>query len=453
MFWNDSNFWCVRGSITRNVIVLVLWTVCTQTIPIRMLMCPWLFMLTCMFTYMQMYMYMCVHVFLCVSCLCMYVDTLVSTWKMLKQAWEGLRLLISLFSFLLSLCVPLSLSLSPCGVVSVMWSGVLWFGVCGCGCGGEERRGEGERLIKPSRSWFRQSFPQAARWPNVLFAVSVDRTPTHNTLLCSTVCSQARNASQVLGSRFKNCNIFMRLKRVCHLVCTCYPCLSLIHPPFPKSTLSSSSTLLSTTRPAHALHSGQHGHLQEHQYIINFQSTSSAIKNHSGVRTCRVAETRAQQLPQVFEPTELAALSRTEAHSGDPCQMFKKNLEKKITEEVKEFGDIGTSGLPCFEISETVQLPIADAFRRFCGMHCRFWSRRWRVTKDADLTTVCPESFGETRCNGRAGDRGKCTIYSSRTKGRIEVSFMWRSESFGETQCIVFIWAGKHDQESCVQKR
>ena len=26
----------------------------------------------------------------------------------------------------------------------------------------------------------------------------------------------------------------------------------------------------------------------------------------------------------------------------------------------------------------------------------RFWSRRWRVTKDADFTTVCPESFCET---------------------------------------------------------
>ena len=38
------------------------------------------------------------------------------------------------------------------------------------------------------------------------------------------------------------------------------------------------------------------------QHIINLsrlsQSTSSAIKNHSGVKTCRVAETRARQLAQ-----------------------------------------------------------------------------------------------------------------------------------------------------------
>ena len=27
------------------------------------------------------------------------------------------------------------------------------------------------------------------------------------------------------------------------------------------------------------------------------------------------------------------------------------------------------------------------------------------MTKDADFTTVCPESFGETRCNGHVGER------------------------------------------------
>ena len=35
-------FWCVRGSITCNetVDVHVLWPVCTDTIPFRMLLCP-----------------------------------------------------------------------------------------------------------------------------------------------------------------------------------------------------------------------------------------------------------------------------------------------------------------------------------------------------------------------------------------------------------------------------
>ena len=42
-----------------------------------------------------------------------------------------------------------------------------------------------------------------------------------------------------------------------------------------------------------------------------------------------------------------------------------------ITEEVEEFGEIGTAGVPDSEISETSSLPIADAFRRFRGKHCR----------------------------------------------------------------------------------
>ena len=47
---------------------------------------------------------------------------------------------------------------------------------------------------------------------------SADMTSTHNTHLCSTVCSQARNAHHALGSRptrLQNCIvIFVRLKRV-----------------------------------------------------------------------------------------------------------------------------------------------------------------------------------------------------------------------------------------------
>ena len=75
----------------------------------------------------------------------------------------------------------------------------------------------------------------------------VDRTPTHNTHLCSTVCSQARNAHHALGSGHTGCSvIFVRLKRIRHLV------LHISHPwfsqlPFTTSTSSSSFTLPSTT--------------------------------------------------------------------------------------------------------------------------------------------------------------------------------------------------------------
>ena len=53
-------------------------------------------------------------------------------------------------------------------------------------------------------------------WKNSRKATGrVDRTPTHKTHLCSTVCSQARNAHHALGSSHTDCSvIFVRLKRV-----------------------------------------------------------------------------------------------------------------------------------------------------------------------------------------------------------------------------------------------
>ena len=88
---------------------------------------------------------------------------------------------------------------------------------------------------------------------------------THNNHLCSTGCSQARNAPHVLGSSHTDCSvIFVRLKRVCHLVRTCLTlcCCSLTCRT--TSTSSSSFTLLSTTTPEHALQSRQHDLIQEY---------------------------------------------------------------------------------------------------------------------------------------------------------------------------------------------
>ena len=72
------------------------------------------------------------------------------------------------------------------------------------------------------------------------------------------------------------------------------------------------------------------------QYITHIsklpQSTSCAIKNNSGAKTCRVAETRAPQLSQ---------------KNGE------EDHQAPITEEAKEFGEIGTVGLPVSKISET----------------------------------------------------------------------------------------------------
>ena len=63
-----------------------------------------------------------------------------------------------------------------------------------------------------------------------------------------------------------------------------------------------------------------------------------------------------------------------------------------------EFGEIETHGLPDYQSNDSkisgVLLSIAHALWRFRRKHCRFWSRRWRVTKDANFTPVCPDSLG-----------------------------------------------------------
>ena len=80
--------------------------------------------------------------------------------------------------------------------------------------------------------------------------------------------------------------------------------------------------------------------------------------------------------PTGCEPKDLATVSRIEAYSGDPYQSYdvqekvgEEDHRAPITEEVEEFREIGTAGLPDSKISENVPLPIADAFRRFRGKH------------------------------------------------------------------------------------
>ena len=62
----------------------------------------------------------------------------------------------------------------------------------------------------------------------------------------------------------------------------------------------------------------------------------------------------------MYEPIELATVSRIEDHSGDPYQSYhvqekygEEDHRAPITEEVKEFGEIGTAGLPDSELPET----------------------------------------------------------------------------------------------------
>ena len=86
-------------------------------------------------------------------------------------------------------------------------------------------------------------------------------------------------------------------------------------------------------------------------YILNIskvtRSTSYAIKSHSGVKNCRVAETRAQQLPQVMSPKNLrpSRWSKIILEIHINYMMYRKKLGEDdhqvcIVEEVEEFGKI-----------------------------------------------------------------------------------------------------------------
>ena len=137
--------------------------------------------------------------------------------------------------------------------------------------------------------------------------------------------------------------------------------LLLSHLPCTTSTSSSSFTLPSTTTPGHAPQSGQHDLLQEHQCIINLfknsQSKSNATENWrenqpSGGNPRKTFSTG-------FEPKELATVSRI-SRITDPYQLY--DVQEKvgeydhrapITEQLEEFGETGTAGVPDLKIPET----------------------------------------------------------------------------------------------------
>ena len=130
------------------------------------------------------------------------------------------------------------------------------------------------------------------------------RTPTHNTHLCSTVCSQARNAHTTRLAQELHCH---RCAPEKNLVIWCVPCpiLGCLACLSPRALhLPHSLFLLRHKNTQHNRYNSENT-----QYITHIsklpQSTSCAIKNHSGVKTCTVAETRAPQLPQVMSPKNL----------------------------------------------------------------------------------------------------------------------------------------------------
>ena len=144
-------------------------------------------------------------------------------------------------------------------------------------------------------------------------------------------------------------------------------------------------------------------------------STSYAIKNLSGVKNCRVAEPPRTTTPTGYEPQRTWSKIILEIHTN--CMVYRKIWRRWSPSSYRwRSGGI-------WKDRPAVRHPIADAIWQLSGKHCRFWSWRWRVTKNADFTSVLSTSNGDPRCNGNSGGRetGKWT----------NVSFIKRSESFG----------------------
>ena len=91
----------------------------------------------------------------------------------------------------------------------------------------------------------------------------------------------------------------------------------------------------------------------------------------------------AQQLPQVMSPKNLI-----EDYSGDPYQLY--GVQKKIWRRWSPSSYRWRSG-GSWKDRPAVRHPIADAIWQLSGKHCRFWSWRWRVTKNADFTRIRAE--------------------------------------------------------------
>ena len=99
---------------------------------------------------------------------------------------------------------------------------------------------------------------------------------------------------------------------------------------------------------------------------------------------------------------------------------------EKLENKIKEFGQIQAQ---CLLDHEMAEMSLVEKISYLQSQVHFDESMESIADSDLDFTTVCPKSFWETRCNGRSGERGKCT----------NVSFIRRLESFRETGCIVFI--------------
>ena len=249
----------------------------------------------------------------------------------------------------------------------------------------------------------------------------VERTHTHKTHSFGTVCSQARNAHTTRLAQELHYHLCAPEKS---LIIWCVSCL------FHGCSL--------TRLPPWALPLNL-PHNENTQYIPHIskfpQSTSCAIKNHSGVKACRVAENRARQLPQVMSPKS-SRLSQGSKHILEihiNSMMYRRKLEKKITELLspKKWRNLEWLGRLAYRILKNQRRPTSNR-RRIFDDSAEITADFDLEDGDDDFTTVCPESFRESRCDGHAGE--KVSEQNTRAVRKFEVSFIRRTENLWETQ-------------------
>ena len=246
-------------------------------------------------------------------------------------------------------------------------------------------------------------------------------------------------------------------------------------------------------------------HNENTQYIPHIskitQSISNAIKNHSGVKTCRMDGNPRITTPTGYELKELATVSRIEAYSGDPYQSYdvQEKLEKKITELLspkkwRNVEKIKTAGVPDSKLSETSyiqsQMHFGDSVESIADSDLEdgelqkmltspLYAQKASGKPDAMVTQEREVSAQYTQANrmesvrshSSESHRASVNFFlhvispkSSRLSWEVSVEYTQagkeslrsrssEGQSFGWTRYIVFIWTGKPDQEFCVQKR
>ena len=139
-----------------------------------------------------------------------------------------------------------------------------------------------------------------------------------------------------------------------------------------------------------------------------------------------------------YEPKELATVSRI-TRITDPYQLYgaqkdfgERDHRVPITEEVKEFGEMGTHGLPDSKISKTSHFQLHMHFDDSAESIAEFG------LEDGELQKMLTSPLYAQKASGKPDalvvqEREESAQLTHAGKESL------RSERFGETRCIVFI--------------